>query len=514
MSEKKPMTALSETESAAIDKAASPSIRSIVVSVGAAALIAGAAAGVGIGTATTAPQRADYAIPATGPLAPAAQLSTAVHDPDDVLTPAEEDRLLSDAERLETPAVVTQLHYLVFASNHDNVKDSVEEFIRAHRPELISADDDHFADGTLIVGVGLDPRQSFVLAGNDVADSLSLWEGTHLDESVTAIQPGVRDNNIPAGLFAGADTATDVEALAQARYDSDRTARTAGVIGGGVGAAALGGTLAGVLGGTARHRSRKIARARAEMDLVSREYGQLSGRLNAIDVRAHSLTSPFADATLRRQWEEVRDRFLLLHERVDQLGELRDASPDKDFLAKSEEISRAAQVTRQVSYAEDNIDTLFRLEHGDDTARRTELQALRSDVVDAQVSLSDTVGGLYVEFQRIRDRSDELAERTGADSFLDEFVVLLADYRSALTQLRHQEFSDVDEKKATSLSAPTIYERDWRPGYGYHDFVPFWVMSSWHSSNLAAQQSAASSAGATHTSFSSGFSGAGGSSSF
>ncbi|HZK31732.1 MAG TPA: DUF5129 domain-containing protein, partial [Corynebacterium sp.] len=273
-------------------------------------------------------------------------------------------------------------------------------------------------------------------------------------------------------------------------------------------------TLAGVLGGTARHRSRKIARARAEMDLVSREYGQLSGRLNAIDVRAHSLTSPFADATLRRQWEEVRDRFLLLHERVDQLGELRDASPDKDFLAKSEEISRAAQVTRQVSYAEDNIDTLFRLEHGDDTARRTELQALRSDVVDAQVSLSDTVGGLYVEFQRIRDRSDELAERTGADSFLDEFVVLLADYRSALTQLRHQEFSDVDEKKATSLSAPTIYERDWRPGYGYHDFVPFWVMSSWHSSNLAAQQSAASSAGATHTSFSSGFSGAGGSSSF
>lgn len=512
MSEQKPSTALTDDESVAVDKSASPSIGAIVLGTAGAALLLGAGVGLGIGAAMPTPIQQDYAVSATGALAPSTQLATEVHDPDGVLSADDEQRLLRDAERLETPAVVTQLHYMVFADNHENVNDTVEEFVRAARPELIGADDDSFADGVLIVGVGLDPRQSFVFAGDDVADALELWGGRHLDDAVTAIQPGVRDDNIPAGLFAGADAATDVDALSQARYDDASGERFAAVFGGGVGAGALGGALVAAGGATARTRSRKIAQARAEMDLVSREYGQLAGRLDQIDVRAHSLSSPFADATMRRQWEEVRDRFLRLHEEVDALGELTSSSPDKEFLGKAEEITEAALTTRQVSYAEDNIDTLFRLEHGDDIVRRHELEALRSDVVEAQVSLEDTNSGLYRELQRVRDRADSLSSRVGDEDFLDQFVVLLADYRSVLGELRRQKFSDVDEEKATALQAPAVYERGWRPGYGHHDFVPFWVMASWHTSNVQAQQAASS--GATNTSFSSGFSGAGGSSSF
>ena len=512
MSEDTPSTALTEEESAAVDKSASPSIGKIVLGTVGVALLVGSGAGLGIGMATSAPQQQDYAVAATGPLAPSTQLPTEVHDPHGVLSADDEQRLLRDAERLDAPAVVTDLHYMVFAENHENVNDTVEEFIRDTRPELIGADDDSFADGALIVGVGLDPRQSFVFAGEDVADALHLRNGRHLDDAVTAIQPGVRDNNIPAGLFAGANSATDVEKLNQSLYDDAVASRTAGVIGGGVGAGALGGAVVAGVGAGVRTRSRKIAQARAEMDLVSTEYGQLAGRLDQIDVRAHSLSSPFADATMRRQWEEVRDRFLRLHDKVDALGELTPSSPDKEFLAKTDEITEAALTTRQVSYAEDNIDTLFRLEHGDDVVRRTELQALRSDVVEAQVSLDDTDSGLYRELQRVRDRADVLSARTGDEGFLDHFVVLLADYRSALGELRRQNFDDVDEKKATALEAPAVYERDWRPGYGHHDFVPFWVLASWHTTNVQAQQAASS--GATNTSFSSGFSGAGGSSSF
>jgi uncharacterized membrane protein YgcG len=512
MSEEKPSTALTADESAAVDKSSSPSVGATVLGTAGAALLIGAGVGLGIGAAMPTPQQQDYAVSATGALAPSTQLATEVHDPDGVLSADDEARLLRDAERLETPAVVTQLHYMVFAENHENVNDTVEEFIRDTRPELIGADDDSFADGVLIVGVGLDPRQSFVFAGDDVADALQLRDGRHLDDAVTAIQPGVRDDNIPAGLFAGADSATDVDALSQALYDDAVGSRTASIIGGGVGAGALGGSLAAAGGATARTRSRKIAQARAEMDLVSAEYGQLAGRLDQIDVRAHSLSSPFADATMRRQWEEVRDRFLRLHDEVDTLGELTASSPDKEFLAKTDEITGAALTTRQVSYAEDNIDTLFRLEHGDDAARRTELEALRSDVVEAQVSIEDTDSGLYRELQRVRDQADSLSSRTGDEDFLDHFVVLLADYRAVLGELRRQEFGDVDEQKATALEAPAVYERGWRPGYGYHDFVPFWVMASWHTSNVQAQQAASS--GATNTSFSSGFSGAGGSSSF
>ncbi|MDN6226915.1 MAG: DUF5129 domain-containing protein, partial [Corynebacterium flavescens] len=58
---------------------------------------------------------------------------------------------------------------------------------------------------------------------------------------------------------------------------------------------------------------------------------------------------------------------------------------------------------------------------------------------------------------------------------------------------------------------PGITSPDYRVGYGYNNFVPFWALSTWHSSNASAQSSSGSSA---NTSFSSGFSGSGGSSSF
>ena len=142
MSEEKPSTALTEEESAAVDKSSSPSIGKIVLGTAGVALLVGAGAGLGIGAATPTPQQQDYAVSATGPLAPSTQLATEVHDPHGVLSADDEQRLLRDAERLDAPAVVAQLHYLVFAENHENVNDTVEEFIRDARPELIGADDD------------------------------------------------------------------------------------------------------------------------------------------------------------------------------------------------------------------------------------------------------------------------------------------------------------------------------------------------------------------------------------
>jgi uncharacterized membrane protein len=89
---------------------------------------------------------------------------------------------------------------------------------------------------------------------------------------------------------------------------------------------------------------------------------------------------------------------------------------------------------------------------------------------------------------------------------------LLGDYRTALEQLRKQKFNDLDESENTELAAPSITSPDYRVGYGYNNFVPFWALSSWHASNATAQST--SSSGGANTGFSSGFSGAGGSSSF
>ncbi|MGP5728973.1 DUF5129 domain-containing protein [Corynebacterium casei] len=502
--------ALTEAELKEVNKQARPSIGKMMgVSLLASAIGGGALVG-GIGAAIDTPQRADYEITNSADMEITNTFSTEVHNPQGVLSTEDEARMERDVERLEAPAVVEQLHYMVFEENDDNVNDTVEEYLRDNRPDLIG--DDSFADGVLIVGVGLDPRQAFVFAGDDVAEALDLRDSSHLDDSLDAIKPGVEDNNIPAGLFAGANAATDISTLAEDRYNDAVGDRIGAMVGSGIGGGGVIFATGMGIGAYRRSKAKKIAQARAEMSLVGKEYGELATRLDQIDIRAHSLTSPFANATMRNEWEEVRDRFFNIHGQVDSLGNLTSQSPDEKYLEQADAIHQAAVTTREVSHAEDNIDKLYRLEHGDDVVRRTELQALRDDVVEAQVALDDADSGLYRELQNLRERADSMMNRTQDSGFLDEYVLLLGDYRTALEQLRKQKFDDLDESENTALVAPGITSPDYRVGYGYNNFVPFWALSTWHSDNSAAQSSSGGSS--ANTGFSSGFSGAGGSSSF
>ena len=501
--------ALTEAELKEVHQKVRPGVGKMLgVSLLMGALGGGALAG-GVGAAIDAPQRADFEVANTAEMEITSTFSTEVHNPEGVLSADDEARLERDAERIDAPAVVEQLHYMVFEENDDNVNDTVEEYLRDNRPDLIG--DDYFADGVLIVGVGLDPRQAFIFAGEDVAEALDLRDSSHLDDALDAIKPGVKDNNIPAGLFAGANAATDISTLAEDRYNDAVGDRIAAMVGSGIGGGgAIFATGLGV-GAYRRSKAKKIAQARAEMSLVGKEYGQLAARLDQVDIRAHSLTSPFANATMRSEWEEVRDRFFHIHDQVDSLGNLTSKSSDEKYLEQADAIHQAAVTTREVSYAEDNIDKLYRLEHGDEVVRRTELHALRDDVVEAQVALDDAKSGLYLELQNLRERADSLMNSTQSPDFLDQYVILLGDYRTALEQLRKQKFNDLDESENTALTAPGITSPDYRAGYGYNNFVPFWALSTWHSTNSAAQSSGDSSA---NTGFSSGFSGAGGSSSF
>ena len=501
--------ALTEAELKEVHQKVRPGVGKMMgVSLLMGALGGGALAG-GVGAAIDAPQRADFEVASTAEMEITSTFSTEVHNPEGVLSADDEARLERDAERIDAPAVVEQLHYMVFEENDDNVNDTVEEYLRDNRPDLIG--DDYFADGVLIVGVGLDPRQAFIFAGEDVAEALDLRDSSHLDDALDAIKPGVKDNNIPAGLFAGANAATDISTLAEDRYNDAVGDRIAAMVGSGIGGGgAIFATGLGV-GASRRSKAKKIAQARAEMSLVGKEYGQLAARLDQVDIRAHSLTSPFANATMRSEWEEVRDRFFHIHDQVDSRGNRTSRDSDEQFLKNADEIHQAALTTRELSYAEENIDKLYRLEHGDDVVRRTELQALRDDVVEAQVALDDAKSGLYRELQNLRERADSLMNSTQSPDFLDQYVILLGDYRTALEQLRKQKFNDLDESENTALTAPGITSPDYRVGYGYNNFVPFWALSTWHSTNSAAQSAGGSS---TNTGFSSGFSGAGGSSSF
>ncbi|GAB3080362.1 DUF5129 domain-containing protein [Corynebacterium aquatimens] len=435
-----------------------------------------------------------------------------IWDPDDVLTSEDEARMLRDAQRIQAPETVTKLRYLVFATNREKVNDSVEEYLRDNHPDLIG--EKKFADGLLLVGVGLQPRQAFVFAGPDVAAELDLKDGSdHLRASTDAMKEGVKAGNIPAGLFKSARTATDVETVSQLRHDAAAEERSDATSAGGIGAGLAGlGASTGAVALSERRR-RKIDQARDDYDRITGEYTRLAGRLDELDIRANSIASSFADHELRDQWNDVRNRFFKLHEFVNGaggIGEI-DVNDDKSFLAKAKQLATARETVDQAFYAEENIDRLFEIERGDPGARRADLTKLIEDVSSARHQVRDRQ--LRGDLTHLEGRIRQLDANPSSPTFLDDFVRILYDYRTIMAEVKRREFSDVKEYEA--LHQPRLYDH----GFFYGGVITYSQMDSWHATNVSIHEertssSSDSSGSSFDSSFSSGFSGDGGSSSF
>lgn len=436
--------------------------------------------------------------------------SAVIDDPQDVLSPEDEQRLLRDTANIDAPEVVTDFHYMVFQTNHENILDDVEELLRTQHPDLIDqskGENGRPADGVLIVGVGLDPRQAFIYGGDDVTEALMLDDLSYRKHLLDAMKPGVEEGNIPSGLFRTANLAMSADTLAQRQVDDAESERAGTALGLGL---AGGGSAAGIgsiVVAVRSSRRKAIAKAREDYELVTGEYTRLAGRLDEVDVRANSLSSAFADETLRRQWAEVRDRFLGMNELVHGAGGLSaiNMDDDKDVYRHRKQLTDAAESVDHVSNAEDNIDRLFGVEHGDPATRRADLSTIRADVIRARSDVRDN--GLRRELDLLMQRIEALDADPSSPSYLDDFVRVLEDYRVVLDQVRKKQFSDVKERN--KLEAPAVYDA----GFWYGGYVPYVHMHTWHESNVQAEQAASASSGSSSVS-SSGFSAGGGSSSF
>lgn len=426
-----------------------------------------------------------------------------IDDPANVLSPEDEARVLKDATRLKTPDTVKTVHYLLVPEVEENVNDTVEEYLRDNRPNEIG--EDKFADGVLIIGASPEQREVFAFAGEDVADQINLRGGERLDTVLEAMKPGMQDNNIPAALFAGARTATNAEEITQYRLDDASDDKTGTGVASGLGAGAGVGAVGSAVVARRNWRRKKIAQGREDYDLVTREYAELSKRLDSIDIRAHSLTSEFADIEMRKDWEEVRDRFLGLHETVSGAGGIGsiDMSDDKAVLKNHKKLADAAETIRHTSTAEDNINRLFEIEHGNVATRRADLTTLRKDVIRASADVDDE--DLKNRLRNLEERIDWLDHNPDAPDYMDRFVRVLDDYQVVLDIVRTGQFADVEESEKLKRA------RLWDDDFAYPNFVTFVALNSWHTSNVETAESASSS---TNTSFSSGFSGAGGSSGY
>ena len=461
-------------------------------------------------TAGTASAQAPAApAPAPGDPAPASEPESTVDvgivDRAGVLSDGDRDLVRTETGRIGFPVQVRHVEYLVFDDDEPNLNDTTLAYAEDERPDLLSEDRRKWAPGTLIVANDTEAREVGIYCGDDVCGALDLFEGGHLDGSLEAMKDPMRRENHAMGLLAGAQAAADPTVRAPASEGMPGWLPWAL---GGAGVVAAGAVGAGV----SASRKKKAAAAREKYDRVSREYGRIAGELDGLDVRANSLRSPLADDELRSQWADVRERFLEVDTIMSRIGDLGTGSADSEFRAAAADIETAHTTVEQMETAEKNIDQLFRMEQGDAEVRRRQLGELREDMAAAALGTeSERLAG---EARALESRADELARDTAAGDFMDRYARLVVDYRLVVEAIRDREMSDVDAAEdAGDRHAPRLYDAEWRAGYGYNGFVPFYVASSWHSHDVQAAQAASSST--TNTSFSSTtFSGGGGSSGY
>ncbi|PRQ12102.1 DUF5129 domain-containing protein [Corynebacterium sp. 13CS0277] len=413
--------------------------------------------------------------------------SVTVWSQENLLTEEDQQVLEDQTARVEFPSSVRVVNYLVFASNSSRFNDTVLDHALAVRPELVNQAHTSWAPGHLIVAVGMDPHRNGIYCGDDVCADLDLFEGAHLDASLEAMKPALRRGNLTVGLLDGARAASTPG-------ETSSTSILPYLLVGGVGLAGAGGAVALI-------RRNQARLARDDYDAIRASYGAIATELDAVDIRANSLTSVFADAELRSQWRRVRDRFLDLDSTLAAIPEHPTA---KDFRAHATALHSARTTVDEMTTAQDNIERLYRVEHGDTAARIAELNTLRGDITSALAQAGDTQAE---QLQALQDRVDALRAHPDSPSFLDDYALLVHDVATTISAIAEAKFSKVDTR-----TAPKLTSTDWYPGVGYDGYVPYVVSASRYEAYEASRSSSSSS---TDTSYSSSsFSGGGGSSSW
>ena len=476
-----------------------PLLRTATVLV--AGLVAGLVSLAGPLAAATTPAAA--AAPENGP-------TVTVTDPDDVLSPSSEDTLATETPRIGLPDQVRDVTYIVLDSSEDGLgtdeqfNDGILDWVGDHEERLVpdgTGEGATWAPGSLIIAVGVSSRGYGVYCGDDVCSALDLFEGGHLDRTLADMRPALQRGNWTVAMLDGARTAADPSLVVEESGPSG----TQILAGAGVLAVVGGG---GAWWAVAAHRRKKAATARGQFDEISDRYTDVALRMDQIDVRANSLTSPVADDELRRQWRECRDAFLAVDTGLSATG-LSQESDDKAFRSHAATLADAHRAMTRMVRAEDTIDRIFAMEHGDTGVRRRELSALSDDVTAARAGT--TSPGLQEMLSGVSAQVEALSADLDAPDFMDRYAAIVRSYGQVLSLVREQEMDGLSTDDG-DRHAPRIYDADYRVGAGHGNWIPFALLSSWHTADVEAAQSATSSG--TNVSFSSGFSGGGGSARF
>lgn len=449
-----------------------------------------------------------------GSAAPATTTQTVVDvevdNPDGLLSQEDTESLLTQTPKLSFPQETTHVLYLAANTyNEKNFNEGIENYLKEHHPEALTSRKDKFAYGYLIVTVGAQDRKMGVFCGDDVCSALDLTKDRRLGEVIHHMEEPLGRKNWSAGLYRGAEAATDLEGVTAPKDNSGP--HFAGMAAGwAVGVAAIGGIFAVIFRRARRVSGKKL---RSQWLDARRRYGEIAPHLDEINVQAHSLSSPLANDTLRAEWKDIREQFLAVHQHIDELDTagIGADSSDRELRSHRSTIEELHTAVTRMSNAQENIDHLWKMEHGSTVVRREAIEDLRSDLVDA----GDTASAKELKecAKDLTERSKELEGDLESADFMEKYAALLRDAKEFNDRVR-KELHRQQETKQQEHEYPSIGDRSWRVGTGYYGYVPFATLYQWHQNDAASYSASSSSSSTVNTTFSSGFSGGGGSGSF
>lgn len=404
-------------------------------------------------------------------------------DPHDVLTANDETSLSGYTASAQLPAVIDDVVFLVWRDAQEPLNDFVVNYLKTNRSDLLSESGNEFANGTVIFVLATDSRLTGIYVGEDVDQAIGLRKDP--DKIVDSMKPNFANGDWVNGLKTGVAA---IEPYTPTFFDNY----------GGIILGATGGTVTLGISTWIFCRNRRLARR--EFDHISQNYGRLAQELTALDIRANNLNNPLVDAKLREEWIEIKEGFIGIHEDMAKLP----ATVGKVRNRHRPALKRITNKLNDLLNAEQNINTLFKLETGDHNARQDAAQSLHIDLFRSSM---ETGAQHKATIEALDKQCMELAKNPEDPAFLEKYVRLLDEYRVVLDVVKKEKFTYINDQQ----TAPSLKDSDWRPGYGYHGYAPFVLMQTWNDNNKPVSTTTSS---GNSTLFSGGFSGAGSSGKF
>mgnify|MGYP001068186478 FL=1 len=123
------------------------------------------------------------------------------YDEDDLVPYNQEWVITQLSYDITFPEEVKRLAYVVFMENESDLSRSISTTYPA---ELLSEDGKQFADGTLIIAIGLNPKSKGIYCAPDVCEALGLNDSSHLNGARAAMDVHTSHNRYDRALLDAA----------------------------------------------------------------------------------------------------------------------------------------------------------------------------------------------------------------------------------------------------------------------------------------------------------------------